>query len=240
MERFEEEADYHFISAQSLIHHVWSQFTELKYDNWGMHVTTNTEFIKSDDTPESDVVEFESWLNNFINTNGSFSAYPYVSKYTKCNGYSPVNMQARYLTSHRKNPHLVQDDDTFEPSEVDIIESYKKHDWIAINEFFHESLCLLYYRFSINYPNDIIQSYLDDKCTCIVMQESLVSVHVTHHAGGYRSSMLDLSPNIREIIMKLTKIDTVIFKHILQDFIKILFGLSLNITLVAEFCTMKS
>ena len=129
-------------------------------------------------------------------------------------------MQARYLTSKHPNPHLLHDGDTFDPSEVDAIDSYKKHDWVASIDFFHESLCLFYYRFARNNTNNLAQTYLEEKCTCNATQESKVSaIHVKHHEEGHRTSLIDLSTNIKEKIKKLTKIDRIVYKHILQDFI---------------------
>ena len=215
-EKFGEEPDYQFISVRSPMHHVWSQFTEIKYDGWGKMITRDTDFLRSGDTADSDLIDFESWLDHFITPDGSFLSDPYGPKY---DGYNPANMQARYLTSKLPNPHLVNDGDTFEPSEMNAIESYKEHDWVAIIDFFHESLCLLYYRFQPTERGLNAQKYLNEKCTCNAQQESSVSaVHVVHHDGGHRSSLLDLSPNIKEKIMNLTKIDRPVFKNILQDF----------------------
>ena len=200
------------------MHHVWSQFTEIKYDNWGELITRGINFSRSGDTPDSDLVDFVSWLDHFINHDGSFVSDPYELKY---DGYNPANMQARYLTSKHPNPHLVNNGDTFEPSEADAIESYKKHDWVGINDFFHESLCLFYFRFATNNPKDDAQRYVEEKCTCSVRQKSSVSaVHVMHHDRGHRSTLLDLSPTTINKVMNLTKIDRPLFKHILQDFIR--------------------
>ena len=237
---FKEEPDYLLIAMRSPIHHVWSQFTELKYDGWGNSITIGTEFLRTGDTPESDLADFELWLDHFTNPDGSFSKDPYGSKYL--GAYSPVNMQARYLTSGHEMPHLVYDGDTFEPDKADAIDSYKKHDWVAVVEFLHESFCLFYYRLVKNNYNDFAQKYLDEKCTCSsaaeeslvslthmmrhseghsAAEESLVSLtHVVHHSEGHRSSLLELPPNIIQKIMKLTKIDRAIFNPILEDFMR--------------------
>ena len=97
LNKFGEEADYHLVSVRSPIHHVWSQFTQLKHSGWGHSATRNTKFVRSSDTPESDLVDFDLWLDYFITDKGTFSKDHCRRGYT---GYNLSNIQARHLTSH--------------------------------------------------------------------------------------------------------------------------------------------
>lgn len=202
------DANHHLISLRSPRHHVWSLFSECKYDTWGKAATSNTQFPRSGNSPESDEVDFDMWLNHFSVAGNSTDFYG-------C--YHPANYQSRALTSQSWNPHGLDADGHFEPNETLARNTLLSFDFIALVEFFHESRCLFYYRLGLDAPVSAAE-YLEKQCQCDTISSGLSDVHVKHHDLGRRSVLNTLQPVTLEKIMDLTRMDTKIYIMALRGF----------------------
>lgn len=225
-EAFGQEADYHAVSLRSPRSHVYSQFTECKYDGWGKKVTDMTHFPRTGINATSDEVDFNSWLDHFVESDGIFH-----EDYYNC--YHPANFQARYMgtdLSDKKNralyhgvKRIMNKAHKFEPNIALAIDNTKNHDFVAITDFFHESACLLYYRLEFadgTKRAKEIEDFISDKCHCEGRRLEDVELHITHHAEGRRSSMLDFPTSILDKIDALTKIDIILYKISLEQFLR--------------------
>lgn len=224
---FGQEADYHAVSLRSPRAHLYSQFTECKYDSWGKYVTKGTHFPKTGINATNDEVDFNSWLGHFVESDGTFHEPDY-------NCYHPANFQARFMGTdlsemgdsndiyHHVNS-ITDKAHKFEPNVALAIDNTKNHDFVAITDFFHESTCLLFYRLEFADGTESaknIEDFISDKCHCEGRRLNDVEVHITHHEGGHRSSMLDLPTSILDKIDALTKIDVILYKNALEQFLR--------------------
>eukprot|EP00039_Didymoeca_costata_P030474 m.29780 g.29780 ORF g.29780 m.29780 type:complete len:397 (+) comp8134_c0_seq1:214-1404(+) len=115
--------------------HVFSQYLECKYDNWGQKVTHNTKFPRTG----TDEQGFSKWIDHFLNMKWS-KALP-ASQF---NCYNPINMQARYVEDDRKflqTHYLDSGPLVFNLTYAkDVINSIS---FVGITDFYIESVCLL-------------------------------------------------------------------------------------------------
>ncbi|KAL9184506.1 hypothetical protein ACHAXT_012476 [Thalassiosira profunda] len=209
-----QDSDYKLVSLRSPRHHVYSLFTECKYDKWGRQVTKNTGFPRTNDTGvecrECDERDIDQWLGSFLPMG------PNTEGYYRC--YHPANYQSRALTSHSAGAHGVSNHQ-FEP-DIDLAKrTYREFDWVALADFVHQSRCLLYYRLGPEAPASTI-AYLDSTCRCLGARNAPNpnSVHVSHHALGHRAILRDLPPDILEKVKNLTEVDAQLYKLALGEF----------------------
>ena len=209
---------YHLVSLRSPRHHVWSLFTECKYDKWGIKTTNNTGFPRSGNNTATDESDFQLWLDHFLpmssNTQDMYSCY------------HPANYQSRHLTQTKSNVHGVKGlpaSNKFEPNLTIAINTYWQQDFVPLVEFFHESKCILYFRLGTNAPHQA-QSYLEDTCHCPQPvpsnNETQTDEHVTHHTLGHRSSLHNLPQQSLTMIANLTVIDSVVYTFALGQFMQ--------------------
>lgn len=209
------DVDYHLITLRSPRHHLFSLFTECKYDGWGERTTKNTGFPRSgNNTEEDDEFDFNLWLDHFVPMG------PEKIDMYRC--YHPANYQSRALTSKSKDPHGVDQSNLnrFEPNATTALRTYWEMDFVAITEFTHESRCMMYYRLGPNAPLKALL-YLDNLCTCHPKKQSqsIEPVHIIHHVLGHRSTLRDLPQNVLSKIEELTAIDSQIYIIALKEFI---------------------
>ena len=197
-------SDYHMLSLRSPRHHVWSLFTECKYDDWGKRVTKGLGFPRSGSNATNDEVDFDKWLNHFLLDQNHEENY-------KC--YHPANFQTRYLESNVSAAHGVlnrpNDTTRFEGNFKRASLTYWDQDFVAVVELHHESLCLLYHRLGPDAPEKARQ-YLNAQCVCpkpLNTEGNLKEVHVVHHANGHRKELRNLPVHTLQKIQKLTTVD---------------------------------
>eukprot|EP00804_Cyclotella_cryptica_P000419 CCRYP_020909-RA/>CCRYP_020909-RA protein AED:0.14 eAED:0.14 QI:0/-1/0/1/-1/1/1/0/351 len=208
-------ADYHMLSLRSPRHHVWSLFTECKYDVWGFKVTKGRSFPRSGNTATNDEKDFNKWLDHFLPMG------PGKEDNYKC--YHPANFQSRYLDSKVSGSHGVinrpNDTTRFEPNLTLATSVYWDQDFVGIVELHHESLCLLYHRLGPGAPVKARQ-YVNAQCVCpkpMTSDENIKQVHVVHHAYGHRKDLRNLPPPILEKIGLLTAVDKRLYVLALQQ-----------------------
>lgn len=203
-------ANYHLTSLRSPRHHVWSMFTECKYDEWGKRVTKDTGFPCGGNDTKNDELDFDKWLGHFLPMG--------LNKRDMYGCYHPANYQSRALTSHSQNPHGVEID-KFEPNATDAARTYWEMDFVGITEFLPESMCLFYYRLGTSAPA-MVHSFINDNCHCKneTKKESNV-IRVVHHVLGHRPELRDLPQNILSKVDQLTVVDTEIYIIALRGFL---------------------
>lgn len=232
----QDEPHYKLISLKSPRHHVWSMFTECKYDKWGKKVTNGTSFPRSGSDEQHDEKDFNAWLDHFlIRTSLNDHTLETLSFPTTdiddYNCYHPANFQSRALTSIITKPHHVEfaqgnHEPIFEPNVSLALETYWNHDWVGLADFFHESKCLLLHRLTPN-GNSMtwlsIQEYLNSTCRCDdTSNQSILApdAKVIHHQEGHRASLLNLNLDIRSKVDGLTRTDVHVYKVALLEFLR--------------------
>lgn len=211
-------ADYHMLSLRSPRHHVWSLFTECKYDVWGFKVTKGRDFPRSGNNSTSDETDFNKWLDHFLPVG------PGKEDNYKC--YHPANFQSRYLESKVSGAHGVTnraiDATRFEPNLTIATPVYWDQDFVGIVELHHESLCLLYHRLGPGAPKNARQ-YVNAQCVCPkpkASDKTLKQVHVVHHANGHRTDLRNLPAHILQKIDLLTVVDKRLYVLALKQMIR--------------------
>ena len=92
------EQNFNFGFLRNPRKHVYSQFLECKYDNWGKGRTKDTNFPRNATDPE-DMADWVSFFHDDWNvTKGCF------------NTYNPINMQSRWFVCNYGNPAKVVDE----------------------------------------------------------------------------------------------------------------------------------
>lgn len=204
-------ADVHLLSLRSPRHHIWSLFTECKYDEWGQSVTKGTSFPRSGKSEEDDMYDFDKWLDHFAN-NGT----------DNYGCYHPANYQSRALTAKLKgglDPHGVAKIPVGQrkyPSFSRAISIYSDYDWVGLTEFFHESQCLLYYRLN----GASIGNYIEKHCRCPREGNNTSAITVTHHKYGHRQVLRTLPAHMLQKISTLSGVDVQVYRYALYQFLK--------------------
>ena len=206
------------LSLRSPRHHVWSLFTECKYDVWGFKVTKGRSFPRSGKNSTNDETDFNKWLDHFLPMG------PGKEDNYKC--YHPANFQSRYLDSKVSGAHGVTnraiDATRFEPNLTIAKPVYWDQDFVGIVELHHESLCLLYHRLGPTAPKNA-RLYVNTQCVCpkpMTSDENLKQVHVVHHANGHRTDLRNLPPHILQKIDLLTVVDKRLYVLALKQMIR--------------------
>ena len=120
--------------------------------------------------------------------------------------YNPWNYQARALQSLQRNPHSLSGSacqQDFEPSFDAAAVEMMKLDWVGLQDFYHESLCILVYRIAGN------RSAYMERCTCNFTSQNSddevdLDKHITH--GNVRSQ-IPLDSLTKAKIDRLTAVD---------------------------------
>jgi len=201
-------ANYLLTSLRSPRHHVWSLFTECKYDTWGRKVTNHTGFPRGGNDTKSDEIDFDLWLDHFLPMG--------LNKRDMYECYHPANYQSRALTSRSKKPHGIGMD-KFEPNITDALRTYSELDFVGITEFIPESLCLFYYRLGTTAPV-VVRSFINDNCHCKNDNRKQDIIHVVHHELGHRSMLRDLPQDTLSKVDQLTVIDSELYIIALRNF----------------------
>jgi hypothetical protein len=211
-------AQYHMLSLRSPRHHVWSLFTECKYDGWGYRTTKGLGFPRTGNNSTRDEVDFHSWLDHFLPMNDD-----HIDNY-KC--YHPANFQTRYLDSKVSAAHGVANRPNgtlrFEGNLTLATATYWKLDFVPIVELHHESLCLFYHRLGPNAPEKAVM-YLNSQCVCpkpTTNDKNLQMVHIVHHENGHRKELRTLPSEILKKIEVLTRVDMELYLVGLRQILK--------------------
>ena len=161
----------YIVFLRSPRHHVWSQYTECRFDKWGVSMTREyTDFPRDDQTP---LVEgFGLWVDHYYNRlqqsvgvprpedpwYGKITKNPRVrhskKKYLRDQGcYHPENMQSRYLSQQAAQETFMQDWDLNEGHSQDnsglttaaaaLVALHTQVGFVGFVEFMDESYCLL-------------------------------------------------------------------------------------------------
>jgi hypothetical protein len=225
------DAKYMLTSLKSPRRHLWSLFTECKYDTWGQGVISKTQFPNNDGAHsskpnnETDLVDFSVWLDHFL-----WSGHPSMKKLDMYGCYHASNYQSRVFVSNQAKPHAVQTLDELLPDwNMTQATYWKELNWVSMAEFFHESQCLLSYRLALGKESSAAkhvavawaEEYLDKYCRCpaIPKDESDSTGIVTHHAEGHRSQFYDMDPLILERMAHLTETDMRLYEMALYQFL---------------------
>lgn len=119
-------------------------------------------------------------------------------------------------------------------------------DWVAVQEFYRESKCLLCYRLAASnttqaLPDNVgrihdaeLQHYLDTECRCHDKKTTIDAEETTfkqptgksadlvvqHHSEGKRTTMLDLPEHVLAKVATLTGSDTYLYSKAMGDFLR--------------------
>ncbi|KAJ1421189.1 hypothetical protein B484DRAFT_399583 [Ochromonadaceae sp. CCMP2298] len=197
------------VSLKSPRKHLWSLYTECRYDNWGADATRYTAFPKTSSNEDA----FGKWVEHFLAGGKTTNAF---------NCYHPANYQSRQLTYDQKDIINVLSVDgvvEYEPRLDAVMQVYDQFSWVALADFTHESKCLLYSRmvgFSGAKRREIDTFLESCRCAVALTQEKAVQ----HHTGGHRSEMATLDPHTLALVDSLTKVDQQLFQTALRDFLR--------------------
>jgi len=214
-------ANYTLISVRSPRRHVWSMYGECRYSPW-----SPAKWIFDDSTSPDD--GFDRWLSRFVApvNNGSTTRYRIRHNLKDFGCYHPSNFQSRFLTSRAFRAQSMDPRVGFEPDPGMATKNLRSllH-FVAVQDFFHESKCLLFYRLSKDNSaaSSNIRQYLEDTCRCPV-PESLIKdldKKVTHHKQFSNvTTMVDLRHETLEMVSTLTRSDEVVFTNAVMDFMR--------------------
>lgn len=125
--------------------------------------------------------------------------------------YNPWNYQARAMISRDQGPHVVPAcDGDFEPSYDQAIAETLRMDWVGLQDFYHESICLLVFRVG-GKDHPYLQS-----CACDADNENPVAasskgakdLHIDHNTAHHRrKSYLDLDAVTTAKVDRLSAVD---------------------------------
>jgi len=217
-------ADYMLISVRSPRMHVWSQYGECR---WGYWSKVRTTLFPDQDNVTADE-GFDFWLSHFVQPTLSGSKYTIKkTMYDHIGCYHPSNFQSRFLVTKSPKAHQMDRRVGFEPDPNAAIRNLRTMlNFVAVQDFFHESKCLLFYRLSgvtfANNTGDTIFRYLDDTCRCPPPPLDARDEKVTHHDLGLRrSNLLDMDEDgTLAMVDALTRSDVPVFKAALNDWLQ--------------------
>jgi hypothetical protein len=196
--------------------HIFSQYLECKYDDWGKNMTKLTMFPREG----SDETGLNKWLDHFLKEAPSDESNLINGEDGDFRCYNPWNMQSRYLT--RGRPGFMKGDPKYAylqylpahhtystedrvPSPVKAAAHLENFAWVGIVQLFHESLCLLEFQFNGKLPGD---------CICSLPRSTVDKEdHETHHVPPHDAK--NLTKETQRKIDQLSVIDAAVYSHAL-------------------------
>jgi len=196
---------YHVSMFREPRTHVYSQYLECKYDNWGKSRTKHYHRFPRN---ENDVEGMAKWVDYFLEEDRD-------NKLFGC--YDPWNMQTRIMTCHgsymdktngQATGHIQAHSNLGIPEpRVDIaIRNVQNLDFFGVVEYYSESICVLFY---------LTKSKIKPGCLC-TDQTSPKWSHVSHHVPKH--SINDLSNDTLQKIDIMTKGDKELYHFVLEQF----------------------
>lgn len=180
--------------------HVYSQYLECRYDDFGKKQTAGTSFPRDVD----DVTGVSQWIEHFHND--------WNPKKGDYNCYNPRNMQTRVLTcvNHRWDLHhepVYVAGEQFVNRQNAALTHINEIDWVGITEFYHESWCLLLHQLKRELPVD---------CGQCEAANNITHVHDTHHVPKHDPN--DIPVDVLKKIDSLTTSDVEVYIEGLKRF----------------------
>lgn len=184
--------------------HVYSQYLECRYNDWGQWQTRNTNF------PQKNVNQtdgFIQWIKHFYNHWNHRNDINMTMTTNAFNCYHPYNFQTRTMSDTCQDSHLLNTPKQPQiPTLSTAIANVMKVDFVAITEFYAASMCLFWY---------FLQQETIWKEVC---QDSYhPHFHYTH--GLPKHSEHDVSEDIWQMVDDLTKDDVVLYRQALKRFL---------------------
>lgn len=170
------DSDYKIVTFfRNPIDHVFSQYLECRFDEWGKSVTKGTLFPRNrkEDYFKGDTPDFDSWLQHFKND-------PFTTDNFNC--YNPKNIQTRYLqTQSIENPHNFLFD-SIEFNEIGK-QRIKSMIFFGLQDYFLLSTCL--------FDTTVLEIFDEKKCDCTQKKTSKNDlVRITHGVPPHSTSVL--------------------------------------------------
>ena len=222
------------VFLRSPISHVYSQFLECKYDNWGKSVTRGTNFPRGNSSiPHSG---FDVWLSTFTKLldgstknskflgnllNGSTKNSKFLGNLVKgstnsnieedimrvsYNCYDPRNMETRYLTPFAGDHFTNHKKPDVNQAKKMLNSTY----FLGLTDFYTESTCMFEY---------IATNHLPSKCKCNennVLEAKSMERHANHNVPSH--PLTDLTEEMISSIKSLTTLDNELFLFALERF----------------------
>jgi len=187
--------------------HVYSQFLECKYDNWGKRVTKGTEFPRS----KYDHSDFSHWVSHFYNSwnkEDDSSARVMTEEAYHC--YHPYNMQCRALSDNCNTVHYLEPGEaqSVEDMEVNAKNNMLDASFVGIVELYDASMCLFWIKSKQ-------QDNIDDFCNPNRQDNE---GDVTHHVPPH--SIDDIQDSVWHRVDAMTKYDSLLYYNGLVRFIQ--------------------
>jgi hypothetical protein len=178
--------------------HIESQFSMCyQHHNYNSHMPRTKNLTR----------DFNSWIHHFSElTSLDFGD----TMDFHC--MDPRNMQTRFMSCdrdeglswhHQEAVHALRQ----QPQLHIALQNLYKTDWIGITEFYHESICLLLLR---------RQGFMPEGCEC---NQNIERNH-THFTHGMVKLNFSYSHDISSKADKITRIDIILFSHVVERFIK--------------------
>ena len=170
-----------------LADHVWSLYTECRYDTgWRNHFE---ELLPELDQNNMSIEEgFDFWLSQFVvehdgdgnnsnnsNNNDNNDYEIDTDQINDFDCYHPANYQSKFFTSQQQqNIHGLDLEVGFEPDVEKAVETMRTLDWVGLQDLYHESKCLLYYRILLSEDNDNNNNNEDAAATTSIQHQAML------------------------------------------------------------------
>ena len=181
-------------------HHVYSQFLECKYGDWGKIVTSKSKMTFLRDNMEKVSGGFKEWVTHF--RNGEKDDY---------NCYNPTNMMTRYLAcirvsqdDKRSTHHSATTDyRDLEVAKGKLLEAA----FVGISDHYNQSVCAFEYVTSGT-----------TKCECVAGKLITHSETTLEDHNVPPHSLREMSDDILRLIDSLTVLDAQLYNHAYKSF----------------------
>lgn len=122
--------------------HVFSQYLECKYDNWGKEVTAQTSFPHG----KTDAEGFSAWIDHFHSSWNQHDDGVVKLTNDNYNCYLPYNFQLRtFAKSCTKEPHNFNGTSSFQEELPDVLRGLNTLDMLGITEYYGATMCMFWY-----------------------------------------------------------------------------------------------
>ena len=228
--------------------HVFSQYTECRFDSWGKKVTSAyPEFPRDDSRPLLD--EFGQWVAFFIrqqrykqqngkplpvvhvwhnkNTNQSVESNKTTAVALALGCYNPRNMQARHMTCEAHahaplNAHFRQPGAPLINVESALQNLHRSVAYVGIVELASTSLCLfvLQATSSLRKSHTVFETLFETcKCTPDGRTTSLMQVKKVHTHHAAGHGYVQWQQHLVDRVAELVHADIQVYEHELKDFV---------------------
>lgn len=211
---------------RSPIHHIYSQYLECKFDEWGLKTTKGRDFPREKENEMTGYMPaFEKWLKHFVQEVESIKNGTFDSESNDYNCYHPYNMQTRYLFCDSSlqtkwkplqvGHHFDQVHQNQLISEKEIAEAIRNLWFVGILEHFDLSVCLFKYQINGKLPQSCRCDHNQINRQSTVLRETKIE---RHNVPPHPISVLNTT--LIKMIRDLSQADEYAYRFAVKEFFK--------------------